>query len=148
MQNINQSLLQFIHDAPSPFHAVDCIRRELDAAGFTALSETEPWSLEPGGRYYVTRNGSSIIAFRPAGGHYHFRICVSHDDSPAFRLKDSPVLAGPDDVRVVDHVGCVYFIRFAGGVKTASPRMHAPKTVLVRVPFLVEQDRVYIRVFG
>ena len=96
MQNINQSLLQFIHDAPSPFHAVDCIRRELDAAGFTALSETEPWSLEPGGRYYVTRNGSSIIAFRPAGGHYHFRICVSHDDSPAFRLKDSPELAGPD----------------------------------------------------
>lgn len=96
MHNINHALLQFIHDAPSPFHAVAQICSALDAAGFTALSEGQPWTLRPDGNYYVVRNGSSILAFRLAGGHYHFRICVSHDDSPAFRLKDAPELSGPD----------------------------------------------------
>lgn len=96
MQDINQALLQFIHDAPSPFHVVDVISKRLDAEGFTRLSETRPWHIEQGGRYYVTRNGSSLIAFRAMGGHYHYRICVSHDDSPTFRLKDNAELAGPD----------------------------------------------------
>lgn len=96
MQDINQGLLDFIHASPSPFHTVDVISKRLDAEGFTRLSETQPWKLEEGGRYYVTRNGSSLIAFRAMGGHYHFRICVSHDDSPTFRLKDNAELAGPD----------------------------------------------------
>ena len=96
MQDINQGLLQFIHDAPSAYHATHEICKRLDAAGFVRLRETEPWHAEEGGNYYVTRNGSSVIAFRVAGGHYHFRIAASHDDSPTFRLKDSPELSGPD----------------------------------------------------
>lgn len=61
--SINQELVDFIQESPSMFHTVTTIRRHLDAAGFTHLPEQDAWQVEPGGRYYTTRNGSSIIAF-------------------------------------------------------------------------------------
>ena len=62
MENQNaRDLLAFIRKSPTAFHAVDTLCREL--TGFTQLHEGEKWQLTLGGRYYVTRNGSSIIAF-------------------------------------------------------------------------------------
>ena len=58
-----REFLSFIEKTPSAFHAVDALCAMLKEAGFTALSETENWQLAPGGRYYVTRNRSSVIAF-------------------------------------------------------------------------------------
>ena len=54
----------FIAESPSRFHAVDNLGRELEEAGYTRLSEARTWALETGGKYYVTRNGSALIAFR------------------------------------------------------------------------------------
>ena len=86
-----KGLMDFIDRAPTAFHAVAAIRAELEAAGYACLSERERWQLEPGGRYYLTRNGSSVIAFRvPEGGLTHFQIVASHSDSPAFKLKPNP----------------------------------------------------------
>jgi len=97
MQDMNQALIDFIHASPTAFHAAAEIARRLDGAGFTRLSENESWEkIKPGGNYYVVRNGSSIIALRAAPGRFHFRIYAAHDDSPTFRLKDAPELAGPE----------------------------------------------------
>ena len=86
-----KGLMDFIDRAPTAFHAVAAIRAELEAAGYACLSERERWQLEPGGRYCLTRNGSSVIAFRvPEGGLNHFQIVASHSDSPAFKLKPNP----------------------------------------------------------
>jgi aspartyl aminopeptidase len=54
--------------ARPPFAALTAHSRsfaELEGAGFTRLEETKSWpgTLKPGGKYYVTRNQSSIIAF-------------------------------------------------------------------------------------
>lgn len=80
--------LDFIQKSPSAFHAVKTLCAALDAGGYTPLSETQPWVLAPGGKYYVTRNLSSVIAFAvPETGFAHFQIVSSHSDSPTFKLK-------------------------------------------------------------
>lgn len=82
------ALIDFIAASPTAFHAVHNIANELDASGFTRLEEGAVWSLEYGKGYYVTRNLSSIIAFRlPAAGFGSYRIVASHSDSPTFKLK-------------------------------------------------------------
>ena len=60
---INRQLLDFIDNSPSCFHAVESICTMLDEAGAVRLLENRPWTLEKGKRYYVTRNGSSVLAF-------------------------------------------------------------------------------------
>ena len=91
-----EKLLTFINESPSCFHATAALSRMLADAGFTALREAEPWDIVPGGSYYVTRNGSSLIAFRiPAEpGAAQFMLTAAHSDSPTFKLKEFPELDG------------------------------------------------------
>lgn len=80
--------LSFVEKSPSAFHAVEALCSLLTEAGFTRLSETEDWALDAGGRYFVTRNRSSVVAFAvPESGLGAFQIVASHSDSPAFKLK-------------------------------------------------------------
>lgn len=97
-ESLNQGLLQFIQDSPSVFHVIDNMKKRLEEAGFEERREQDCWELQPQGAYYVTRNDSSLIAFRlpcacdmgdgrPFKG-YH--IVAAHSDSPAFKVKASP----------------------------------------------------------
>jgi len=91
----NSGLCDFLSRSTTPFHAVSGLAEALLGAGFTALSEDSAWSLEPGGRYFTTRNGSSIVAFgigreeEPAAG---IRMVGAHTDSPCLMVKPSPEL--------------------------------------------------------
>ena len=83
-----EKLIAFIRKSPTSFHAIETIEKELD--GFTPLSEREAWHLQPGGKYYVTRNRSSIIAFTlPEGPFRAFQLIASHSDSPTFKIKEN-----------------------------------------------------------
>lgn len=89
--NIATELIQFIKTSPSAFHAVDTMKKEFLANGFTALAENERWNLKAGGQYFITRNDSSIIAFSiPENGFHGMRIMASHSDSPSFKIKENP----------------------------------------------------------
>lgn len=92
-----QELAGFIRRSPSPFHVVQQIGERLERAGFTILPEHHDWSVKPGGRYYTTRNGSSIIAFSVGEEieRLRFQIAASHSDSPALKLKARAELDGP-----------------------------------------------------
>ena len=57
-----QSFIDFIRRSPSAFHAVESACEMLRAHGFTKLDEHKPFAVAPGGKYYVTRNRSSVIA--------------------------------------------------------------------------------------
>ena len=95
-RDTNAALLRFIEKSVSPFHAIDTVKAEL--AGYTALQEGAEWDLLPGGRYYVTRNGSAIIAFRvPRGAWQGFLLAASHSDSPTFKVKNIPDMKGPEN---------------------------------------------------
>ncbi len=94
MTDINRRLFSFIKAAPTAFHAVSQCAARLDGEGFCRLSEADEWRLEAGHGYYVTRNGSSLIAFRiPSELDGGFMIAASHGDSPSFKVKDSPELS-------------------------------------------------------
>ena len=60
----SQGLLDFLQRSPSPFHATQSMCEMLKEAGYQALDERDIWQLQPQGRYYVTRNDSSIIAIQ------------------------------------------------------------------------------------
>lgn len=80
--------IDFVRRSPSAFHAVQAICETLSAEGFTELPEAAPLAVAPGGKYFVTRNRSSVIAFAvPACGFAPFQIVASHSDSPTFKLK-------------------------------------------------------------
>lgn len=90
-KEVSDSMLGFIKRCPSVFHAVEAIKKELEAEGFEELTESRKWKLENGKKYYVTRNASSIIAFKIGENldEYSFNIVASHDDSPSFKIKDN-----------------------------------------------------------
>lgn len=84
-------LISFIDSSPSPFHAVKTSVQLLEEAGFSCLREVESWGgkIEKGGKYYVTRNQSSLFAFvvpnkfEVGNG---FNIIGAHSDSPCLRV--------------------------------------------------------------
>lgn len=85
-----QDLLNFIDASPSPWHAVDNVAKLLNENGFKPLIENQPWQFKKNGRYYVVRDGASIIAFvvgNQALADTGFRIVGAHTDSPGLRLK-------------------------------------------------------------
>lgn len=94
-----KDLIDFLKKSPTAFHAVANLRAELLEAGFTELPERTRWNLVPGGRYFTTRNGSSIIAFR-VGAELKdpgFMVTASHSDSPCFKIKENA------EIRVMNH---------------------------------------------
>ena len=85
-----KELFQFIENSPSCFPAIETIRKKLNAEGFIELVEGRSWQIEKGKKYYVTRNLSSIIAFKiPENDFKNFHIVASHSDSPTFKIKEN-----------------------------------------------------------
>ncbi len=88
---MNEKLLSFIEKSPSCFHVIANLKDMLSWEGFSELQEKDDWTIAPGGKYYVIRNDSSIIAFQiPAGKAEGFHMAASHSDSPAFKVKENP----------------------------------------------------------
>ena len=83
-----ERFLTFAEQSPTAFHAAANLAEMLREHGYTELRETEPWFVDAGGKYYVVRNDSAVIAFAvPETGFGPFRIAAAHGDSPAFKLK-------------------------------------------------------------
>ena len=92
-KNISQQLIEFIENSPTCFHAVQTMTDILTAEGFTELKENQKWNIKNGGSYFVTRNGSSLIAFTvPVQDMKGMHIIASHSDSPSFKIKENPEL--------------------------------------------------------
>lgn len=99
--NICEETLDFINRSPSCFHVVDNLKQQLLEKDFTELKEDEKWKVKAGGKYFVVRNGSSIISFvMPKKKFSGFLICASHSDSPSFKIKENPELPGVGAVRL------------------------------------------------
>lgn len=92
-EELIRELFDFIERSPSCFHVIYNMKEILTAQGYVQLLESEPWELKKGGKYFVTRNGSSLIAFRiPHSEPGSFQIMASHSDSPCFKIKENPEL--------------------------------------------------------
>ncbi len=86
-------LLTFLSNSPTPWHATANMAALLSASGFERLRETDEWDLKTGGRYFITRNDSSIIAFVYGKADLFDRgikMIGAHTDSPCLKIKPNP----------------------------------------------------------
>lgn len=91
MSNLER-MMGLLEKSYSQFHAVRNIKEELISAGFVELKENKDFSLLPGHNYFITRNDSSVIAFKlPLHPAKQFKITATHTDSPTFKIKPNPV---------------------------------------------------------
>ena len=123
-----QDLIDFIDASPSPWHAVASCSARLRAGGFTPLEEDQRWQLVAGGRYFVSRGGSSLIAFVVGGNplaETGLRLVGAHTDSPGLRLKPKPALNGDGLVRLgVEVYGGPILATFADRDLSLAGRVH------------------------
>lgn len=90
---INSKLLDFLDRSPSAYHAVANICDILREKGYTEINEGKTPDIRKGGKYFVTRNCSAVIAFElPENDLKGLLISASHSDSPTFKIKDNPEL--------------------------------------------------------
>ncbi|MCH5260521.1 MAG: M18 family aminopeptidase [Lachnospiraceae bacterium] len=98
-QKFSEDLLQYLNESPTAYHAVENAAAFLRANNFQELKETDEWSLQKSGKYFVTKNQSGIIAFTVGDGDLSsegFRIIGAHTDSPSFKIKPGPCTVTPD----------------------------------------------------
>ena len=91
MEKRIEDLMKDLDRSKTAYHAVACAAEKLEEKGFVRLEECRAWQLSPGGRYYVIRDGSALIAFclgRQMGG---VRMVASHVDSPCLKVKGNAV---------------------------------------------------------
>ena len=148
-----EKLLDFIEKSPCSYQAVENMKNDLEAAGFCRLQEQNPWKLQAGGAYYVTRNDSSLIAFRmPENREFRgFQIIASHSDSPALRVKENPALGAEDcyiRLNTEKYGGMIHSTWLDRPLSVAGRltvrEMKDGQTVLRTVPVNVNRDLVLI----
>jgi aspartyl aminopeptidase len=96
-----EALMEAIRKSPSCFHVIRNMEQRFREAGFEKLREDRDWNLARGKNYYVTRNASSILAFRiPERPFSAMHLMASHSDSPTFKIKPAPEVNGGSCVRL------------------------------------------------
>ncbi|HWC22576.1 MAG TPA: M18 family aminopeptidase [Flexivirga sp.] len=91
---VGAGLIDYLNASPTPFHACAESARQLTAAGFQQLQETDEWPTEAGG-YFLIRGGS-LLAWSTRhsdGATTPIRMIGAHTDSPNFRIKPQPDVA-------------------------------------------------------
>lgn len=103
----------YLTNNPTVFHAIDAVAKDLEAHGYSKLSERDRWSLKKGGKYYVERNGSSLVAFAVGDGYEPGNgaaILAGHVDALTAKLKPIPKLrtrAGYMQLGVAPYAGAL-----------------------------------------
>ena len=90
-----EGLRAFLDAAHSVYHAHAFLRDMLRKNGYLSLPERGEWKPEPGGRYFVERGGTALVAFRiPETEPTGFQMSASHCDRPCFKVKENFALSG------------------------------------------------------
>ena len=97
-----QRLLNHLEKSTCNFLAVATIVEELKEKGFEEIRQNEPWNIQPGGKYFMVKNGSAVFAFTTGNGVSSFRngslLIAAHSDSPSLKLKPNPEIYGEGGV--------------------------------------------------
>lgn len=105
-------ILAYLEKSYSPYHVVSNLEKTLLEKGYTKLDEHYPYELKAGGKYYVTRNQTSLLAFKVPTTleNPSFHITASHTDSPTFKIKPNPVLVNKNlmSLNVEPYGGGIY----------------------------------------
>ncbi len=103
MNNDITSLLEFIDASPCNFLAVNTMRHMLEQAGFAEKRLDCPLTVQPGEKFYFTKNDSAIFAVtvgKKKMSETGFKVIAAHSDSPCFRIKPNAEIASAGMVRL------------------------------------------------
>lgn len=92
-------LIDFINKSKTAYQSAYEIKGILDAEGYIQIKEEDKWALKKGGKYYIIKNDSAVIAFEIGSGDIEkdgFRLIGAHTDSPGFRIKPNPEMLAED----------------------------------------------------
>lgn len=99
-------LCAFLDASHSVYHAQNAVVSKLKEAGYQHIREQDTWKLIPGGKYYLTRGGTAVIAFRiPQGKPQGFLMTASHSDRPCFKVKGNFEMSGTYSRMAVERYG-------------------------------------------
>lgn len=141
-RTLTQELIDFIAKSPVSFSVIQNAAELLEEKGFQKLERAE--KPENGGKYYTTRNGSSLIAFRmPQKKPNGYMITASHCDSPLFKLKTNHALKACDRYLKLDtesYGGGIFSSWFDRPLSLAGRLVVHSEDHLKTVPFCVDRD--------
>ena len=101
-----RKLQSFLDASVSVYHAAAYLENTLAEAGYARLSEGDDWALVPGGKYYLTRGGTAVLAFRvPRETPKGFLLSAAHSDRPCFKVKENFLLEGNYSRMAVERYG-------------------------------------------
>lgn len=143
-----REIIEFIDDSPSPYHAVQNSSSILEENGFTKLEPTDKWELKLGGRYYIKKTNSTVIAFtipNTLNLKKGIKIFAAHTDSPSIRIKPNPEMLTNNMLRLNTEVYggpilSTWFDRplaIAGRLITRTNDAFKPKTNCIKLNDLV-----------
>lgn len=145
IKEFGNDLIDFLYESPTAFHAVENAEKLLCKNDFEKINLLDKWNLKLGGKYYVKKNESAIVAFTINSNNIEeegFRIIGSHSDSPSFRIKpnaemeaektylklNTEVYGGPILNTWLDRP-----LAIAGRVTVKSENILRPKEILVNI---------------
>lgn len=103
MNTYIKDLLDFLGKGNSRFPASIQIVNRLQSAGFLELDEAQAFKLKKGGKYFIRRMDTAVIAFIIGSGkvaEHGFNMASSHIDSPSLKLKPESVKFDGDVCRI------------------------------------------------
>ena len=144
VKSFAREVIEFIDESPSTYHVVKNCSDILDENGFERIMPREKWEIKKGGKYFLKKSSSTIIAFT-VGEDFDvkngFKIFGAHTDSPCFRIKPSPEIVTENVVRLNTEVYggpilSTWFDRplsIAGRVIVRGEDTFFPKTIKIRI---------------
>lgn len=143
-----REMIEFIDDSPTPYHVVQNSSYMLEENGFTKLEPTDKWDLKLGGRYYIKKTNSTIIAFtipKKIDLKKGIKIFATHTDSPSIRIKPNPEMKTNNMIRLNTEIYggpilSTWFDRplgIAGRLITRTKDAFKPKTHCIKLDDLV-----------
>lgn len=146
-----ENLMNFLRESYTAYHACENVKQKLEESGFIQLFENRDWSICEGGKYFVMRGGSSLIAFTIGSlDEFSYKIVATHTDSPALKLKENPVMRKGNcaTLNVETYGGGVWYSFFDRPLKIAGRAVRrngrSLKTENVVSPFCVQIPSVAI----
>lgn len=96
-KKLANELIDFLYNSPTAYHAASSVKEILDKEGFQELFESASWKVKKGGKYYLKKNDSAVIAFTVGNGEIEkdgFRLIGAHTDAPGFKIKPNAEMVG------------------------------------------------------
>lgn len=144
VKSFAREVIEFIDESPSTYHVVKNCSDILDENGFERIMPREKWEIKKGGKYFLKKSSSTIIAFT-VGEDFDvkngFKIFGAHTDSPCFRIKPNPEIVTENVVRLNTEVYggpilSTWFDRplsIAGRVIVKGEDSFFPRTVKIKI---------------